>query len=156
MPKQSLCSQSPLLVPPIKTHNSIEEHSWSKRLESVRKDIECCFGRVKGRWRLFRGSIQFGSREKIDNAWFTVCILHNMLHKFNGLDVMEEDADWVRSAGDLGDMTQQPVGTGEEKEEEAETEAAAPGFDGFRAKLVAHSAYMWRMKQVFWFKRLQV
>ncbi|CAN0442461.1 unnamed protein product, partial [Ectocarpus fasciculatus] len=26
----------PLLVPPIKTHNSIEEHSWSRRLESVR------------------------------------------------------------------------------------------------------------------------
>ncbi|CAM9561232.1 unnamed protein product, partial [Ectocarpus sp. 12 AP-2014] len=41
----------PLLIPPIKTHNTVEEHDWSRRLESMRKDIECCFGRVKGRWR---------------------------------------------------------------------------------------------------------
>ncbi|CAM9362773.1 unnamed protein product [Ectocarpus fasciculatus] len=141
-------------MPPIKTHNFIEKHSWSRRLESAGKDIECCFGRVKGRWRLFRGSIHFGSREKIDNAWFTACNLH-MLHKFNGLDKMEEDADWVGSAGELGDMPQQPVGMGEDKEE-GEIETVAPGFQGFRAKLVTHFAYMWRMKQMFLFMRAEV
>ncbi|CAN0385517.1 unnamed protein product, partial [Laminaria digitata] len=88
-------------MPPIKTHNTIAEHNWSRRVESVRKDIECCFGRLKGRWRLFKKGILFGSREKIDNAWFTACILHNMLHKKNGLDEMEEVSDWVGSAGAL-------------------------------------------------------
>ncbi|CAM9886393.1 unnamed protein product, partial [Ascophyllum nodosum] len=72
----------------------------SRRVESVRKDIECCFGIIKGRWRLFKGGILFNTREKIDNAWFTACILHNMLHKVKRLDEMEEDADWVGSAGE--------------------------------------------------------
>ena len=69
-------------------------------MESVRKDIECCFGIIKGWWRLFKGGILFNTREKIDNAWFTACILHNMLHKVKRLDEMEEDADWVGSAGE--------------------------------------------------------
>ena len=86
-------------MPPMKGHHTIEEFKWSKRVESVRKDIECCFGRLKGRWRLFKKGIIFSLREKIDNAWFTACILHNMLHKRNGLDKTEEVSDWVGSAG---------------------------------------------------------
>ena len=58
-------------------------------MESVRKDIECCFGRIKGRWRLSKGGIMFNTRKEIENAWFTACILHNMLHKLKKLDEME-------------------------------------------------------------------
>ena len=47
----------------------------------------------KGRFRLLRGSILFHDREQIDNVWFTACILHNMLHKFDGLDRLEHDVD---------------------------------------------------------------
>ena len=54
----------------------------------MRKDIECCYGRVKGRFRMFKGEILFKTRESIDNAWFTVCIFHNMLHHVNKLHVM--------------------------------------------------------------------
>ncbi|CAB1110690.1 unnamed protein product [Ectocarpus sp. CCAP 1310/34] len=122
---RSAVSQIPLLIPPIKTHNTVKEHDWSRRLDNMRKDIECCFGRVKGRWRLFGvpvgnnafsqrvkgrwrlfgGDILFSARQKVDNAWFTACILHNMLHSFNRLDEMEEDGVWVGSAGRLGEAT---------------------------------------------------
>ncbi|CAN0439876.1 unnamed protein product, partial [Pylaiella littoralis] len=75
----------PLLICPYKTYASVEQQEWSKRFESVRKDIECFFGRLKGRFRLFKTGVLFNSREKIDNAWFTACIIHNMLLQFDGL-----------------------------------------------------------------------
>ena len=58
----------------------------------MRKDIECCYGRVKGRFRMFKGEILFKTRESIDNAWFTVCILHNMLHLVDVVKHVVEDA----------------------------------------------------------------
>lgn len=62
---------------------SVEEYDRSRRLESMRKDIECCYGRVKECFRLFKGDVLFKTRESINNAWCTACILHNMLHHFN-------------------------------------------------------------------------
>ncbi|CAM9888044.1 unnamed protein product, partial [Hapterophycus canaliculatus] len=44
------------------------EIQWRKRLESVRKDIECLFDRLKGRLRLFKSGVLFLDRGKIDNA----------------------------------------------------------------------------------------
>ena len=116
-------------------------------MESVRKDIECCFGRLKGRWRLFKRGILFSSREKIDNAWFTACILHNMLHKQNGLDTMEETSDWVGTAGPVEHGPEAAVSTADERE------PPAAGFEAARAKLVAHYKYCNDRKQFLWFKR---
>ncbi|CAN0217373.1 unnamed protein product [Scytosiphon promiscuus] len=141
----------PLLIPPFKTHRNLEDHMWSRRVESVRKDIECCFGRVKGRWRLFRGGILFNTREKIDNAWFTACILHNMLHTFNGLDKMEEESDWVGSAGEVDSVGEAKVAAAQDTEE-----FQAPGFVAFRQRLVAHFKYAWDHKAILWFKRASV
>eukprot|EP00904_Undaria_pinnatifida_P004183 jgi/Undpi1/13766/HiC_scaffold_9.g03417.m1 len=76
-----------------------EEDAWSSRLESVRKDIECVFGRIKGRFRIFKTALLFSTREKVDNAWFTACIIHNMLLQFDGLGKLEEDMDWVGKDG---------------------------------------------------------
>ncbi|CAN0508570.1 unnamed protein product, partial [Ectocarpus sp. 12 AP-2014] len=76
----------PLLICPFKVYANVAEQQWSKRLESVRKDIECLFGRLKGRFRLFKTGILFGDRTKIDDAWFIACIIHNMLLAFDGLD----------------------------------------------------------------------
>ncbi|CAN0416889.1 unnamed protein product, partial [Ascophyllum nodosum] len=55
------------------------EMQFSKHLESVRKDVECFFGILRGRFRILKLPILFRSRERIDNAFFTCCILHNML-----------------------------------------------------------------------------
>ena len=58
----------------------------------MRKDIERRYGTVKGRFRIFMGEILFKTRESIDNAWFTVCILHNMLHLVDVVKHVVEDA----------------------------------------------------------------
>ena len=87
------------MICPMKAYANDQEMAWSTRLESVRKDIECVFGRVKGRWRLFKTGILFSTREKIDNAWFTACIIHNMLLRFDGLDKLEKDMDWTGKDG---------------------------------------------------------
>lgn len=139
--------QIPLLIPPFKTPLNLDEVFWSKRLESIRKDIECLFGRLKGRWRLFKGTILFDRREKIDNAWFTACILHNMLHALDGLGDLDEDADWVGSAGALGEGAQAAV-------EVADNEQPAPGFNAFRNELVTHFKWAWERKEVQWLRRM--
>ena len=39
-------------VPPFGVTNNIDKIRWSKWLESMRKDVECTFGILKGRWRI--------------------------------------------------------------------------------------------------------
>lgn len=39
----------PTTVPPMKAPSTYEELRWSKWIESLRKDVECCFGILKGR-----------------------------------------------------------------------------------------------------------
>lgn len=59
---------------------------WSKLLESVRKDIECVFGRLKIRFSILKSRIRLHSRFDIDNIFRTCCILHNMLLTYDGWD----------------------------------------------------------------------
>ncbi|CAB1100705.1 unnamed protein product [Ectocarpus sp. CCAP 1310/34] len=58
-------------------------------------------GILKGRFRILKLRMPYHKREYIDNIFFTCCILHNMLHTFDGLDVFEENTDWPGSAGHL-------------------------------------------------------
>ncbi|CAN0393522.1 unnamed protein product, partial [Pylaiella littoralis] len=75
-----------ILIPPSKFAGTDIEIRWSKALESVRKDVECFFGILKGRFRILKLGILFQSLEDINNMFFTCCTLHNMLHAFDGLD----------------------------------------------------------------------
>lgn len=61
--------------------------TWSERLESVRKDVECFFGRLKIRYRIIRNSIQLHKRHQIDQVMIICCILHNMMLHESGLDI---------------------------------------------------------------------
>lgn len=65
----------------------------------MRKDVECFFGVLKGRFKVLKLRVGYHSHECIDNIFFTCCILHNMLHTFDGMDVFEENVDWAGSAG---------------------------------------------------------
>lgn len=65
----------------------------------MRKDVECFFGILKGRFRILKLRMPYHKREDIDNIFFTCCILHNMLHVFDGMDAFEENVDWTGSAG---------------------------------------------------------
>lgn len=72
---------------------NFEEKRWSEWLESVRKDIECTFGILKGRFRLFDQPLRFHYFAHIENAWKSACILHNMLLRYDGNDL----ADWEKN-----------------------------------------------------------
>ena len=48
----------PTTVPPIKTTTSRKEIRFSGWLEALRKDVECTFGILKGRWRILKTGIR--------------------------------------------------------------------------------------------------
>ena len=75
------CLQCPL------KHSAIPRESlWSEWVETVRKDVECVFGVLKGRFRCLKLPIYYHDKKSIDDMFFTCCILHNMLLKNDGLD----------------------------------------------------------------------
>ncbi len=69
------------------------EQRFSEWLESYRKDAECTFGILKGRFRVLQTGIRLQGPEAADKIWLTCCALHNLLLEEDGLD------DWQ---GDLG------------------------------------------------------
>ncbi|CAB1099337.1 unnamed protein product [Ectocarpus sp. CCAP 1310/34] len=101
-----------ILMEPTKYPLSENDILFSKRLESVRKDVECFFGILKGCFRIQKVAMAYHEQERIDNVFFTCCILHNMLHTFDGMDQLVENTLWVSSAG---------AGTGVATEQEADS-----------------------------------
>jgi hypothetical protein len=65
--------------------NDVNEIHWSKWLESTRKDTECTFGILKGRWRILKSGVCVFGVDSIDYVWFTCCALHNWLLDIDGL-----------------------------------------------------------------------
>ena len=51
----------------------------------MRKDVECTFGILKGRWRILKYGLRLHSLMNADNVWKTCCALHNMLLEVDGL-----------------------------------------------------------------------
>ena len=85
---------------PMKHTSKMKEALWSKWVESVRKDVECCFGILKGRFRCLKLPIYYQSKHVIDNMFFTCCILHNILLNVDGYDSRwEENVNWEGQAG---------------------------------------------------------
>ena len=72
-------------VPPKKGSEYRTEIRFSEWLESMRKDVECCFGILKGRWRILKNGIRLWGIDNSDKVWLTCCALHNMLLEVDGL-----------------------------------------------------------------------
>ena len=72
---------------PIKFCTDESELRWSSRLESVRKDVECYFGRLKARFRILQSNTLFHHQHKVDNVFIASSILHNMNLVHDGLDI---------------------------------------------------------------------
>jgi hypothetical protein len=86
---------------PFKHTSKPAQALWSKWVESVRKDVECTFGILKGRFRCLKLPIYYHSKEAIDNMFFTCCILHNMLLSHDGLDSRwENGVNWAGQDGE--------------------------------------------------------
>ena len=86
-------------------HTVRSKHAlWSKWVDSVRKDVECVFGILKGRWRCLKLPIFYQNKKDIDNMFFACCIFHNMLLANDGFDVRwEENINWLGQDGNHAD-----------------------------------------------------
>ncbi len=71
---------------PKKNATAVFEARWSKRIESVRKDVGCTFGILKSRFRILKVPMQYWAKEDRDNIMFTCCVLHNILLDHELLD----------------------------------------------------------------------
>ena len=98
-----------ITVPPMKRTTRRTEIRFSQWLESMRKDVECTFGILKGRWRVLKAGIRIHGIEDADRIWKTCCALHNWLLEIDGLDSQWEAgarSDWE---GELGQHDSQDV-----------------------------------------------
>ena len=92
-----------ITVPPMKTTINRAEIRFSAWLESMRKDVECTFGILKGRWRILKTGIRLQGVESADKIWLTCCALHNWLLEIDGLDTRWEEGVPSEWEGELGE-----------------------------------------------------
>jgi hypothetical protein len=94
-----------ITIPPMKNSVDLRQIRWSQWLESMRKDVECTFGILKGRWRVLKAGIRVHGVEKADNIWLTCCALHNWLLEHDGLnkkwDSGKLSSDWDSHLGEF-------------------------------------------------------
>merc|ERR1712197_335341 len=60
-------------VPPMKNALSYKFIRMSEWLESMRKDVECTFGILKGRFSILKTGIKLHGFELTDQIWLTCC-----------------------------------------------------------------------------------
>jgi hypothetical protein len=89
-------------VPPCKSSVHCPEIRFSEWLESMRKDVECTFGIMKGRFRILKTGIRLHGIEATDKVWLTCCALHNFLLEADGLHAQWGDGVPSEWAGELG------------------------------------------------------
>ena len=92
-------------VPPLKGSCNRSEMRFLQWLESMRKDVECTFGILKGRWRILKSGIRLNNTEIADNIWLTCCALHNMLLDVDGLSKSWNNgvrSRWEAESGEFG------------------------------------------------------
>eukprot|EP00041_Stephanoeca_diplocostata_P006072 m.74419 g.74419 ORF g.74419 m.74419 type:complete len:485 (-) comp16158_c0_seq21:95-1549(-) len=78
---------------PVKWSNSESTTLWSSWVESIRKDVECVFGRVKGRFRCLKIPSRLQSLEMVSKTFKACCVLHNWILEIYSTDV--EDCEFL-------------------------------------------------------------
>ena len=71
----------------------------------MRKDVECCFGILKGRFRILKSPIRIHDINEVDKIWKTCCSFHNWLLDIDGLDkeyTGKPTSEWERGIGLYG------------------------------------------------------
>jgi DDE superfamily endonuclease len=94
----------PTTIPPMKHTCNRSELRFSQWLESLRKDVECTFGILKGRWRILKTGIRVHNTEASDNIWMTCCALHNLLLDVDGLSHKWKDCNPSSYENDDGEF----------------------------------------------------
>jgi hypothetical protein len=92
-------------IPPFTVTSNVDEIRWSRWLESMRKDVECTFGILKGRWRILKAGVRIHGVDGVDDVWFMCVALHNWLLDIDGLNgAWEHDVPMSDCEGLMGDM----------------------------------------------------
>ena len=91
------------IIPPIKNTVFNEETRLYEWLESMRKDVECTFGILKGRWRILKAGVKLHGVNNCDKIWKTCCALHNILLDVDGLSQNWEGELGVFDCDDFSD-----------------------------------------------------
>jgi len=119
----------------------------------VRKDVECFFGILKGRFRILKMTLLYGTRERVDNIFFTCCILHNMLHAFDGIALLEKGINWTGAEGHVDSWLSKDMPvvlpTTDAPAESIEVEG---GFHKLQKQLTTHFIYRMRTGTIEWKK----
>ena len=144
----------------------------------MRKDVECTFGSLKGRFRCLKVPISYNAREVVDNVFFTCCIIHNLLLTNDGLDSQWEklinyaDRDGDHAAEDMfifrqhlsrvrnltPDTDYTLVGVDSMRHRFSiyhgeEIEQYENSYSVLNKKLVDHFAYKYSVDEVMWLKK---
>lgn len=131
--------------------STADEIAYREHVESVRKDIECFFGVLKGRFRILKLPLLYRGIHKLDSIFQTCCALHNMLHSYDGLSLLEKDCDWGGKDGDLDPWVNLPEGE-ETLDDNARfnLDAFETDFADLQRKLVVNLAAMKKKGTVGW------
>lgn len=140
----------------------------------MRKDVECTFGILKGRFRILKTGIRLQSFQAVDDIWFTCCALHNLfevdgLHKqwtkgipsdYENRLGQHDNYDTVRSnlhpeifrrlENPLLYDTTTPVLNYVHGEESEDLSILNISFERMRSKLVENFHYGWLNKDIKW------
>jgi Plant transposon protein len=73
------------LIPPMKDPIYFQDYRFSEWIESMRKDVECTFGIMKGRFRVLKTGVRLHGIGVTDKIWLTCCALHNFFLHEDGL-----------------------------------------------------------------------
>lgn len=82
--------------------NSDESDAWAlrKHMESVRKDVECTFGRLKKRFLILKLTIRCRDETIVAPIFHTCCALHNMLLDHDGFHLVNGSTDELEYESD--------------------------------------------------------
>ena len=90
---------------PLKFSSDKNKLRWTKRLESVRKDVECTFGILKKRFRVLKTPLTFMTASTVSHVMRTCCVLHNILLEHDGLATIgQEEGDWLQADLDADEV----------------------------------------------------
>ena len=138
---------------------------WSKRLESVRKDVECCFGRLKRRFRILGSAVKADSAEKIDNIFCVCSMLHNMQLRHDRMHMIgSEDSHWVEADHTLDGQRvmqsrwrREPMAVVSDDAAFGDTAVERdPEWHVLRSALRDHYAVAFRKREILWPKSARV
>lgn len=78
--------------PGCQTKNDIDCKIFNYRLSRARQTVECAFGILSARWRIYKRPFEANLR-KVDKIIKATCILHNYLRKHKSLQQQKDDFD---------------------------------------------------------------